>query len=418
MKRLSINFLIWGIVLLFVTPIIQAETEEATVDSVLQGVLKIYIDCSSCDHDFLRRDISFVNFVRDRNQADVHILVSRQHTGSGGREYMVEFIGKNDYDNMTDTLIFNTKDADTDDNVRKETAKYFKLGLTRFVAKTNLSEHLSVSFTKPATTSEVKDVWNNWVFEIEANCWMNGDANFRSIDLWNNLSARRVTIDKQIHFGIYWNYNDRKYTDSAGYNLYINRSKGTNGYFVFGINDNWSYAFMYNFFTSTFGNKDFDYSSEAGIEYNIFPYKESSRRSWTIEYDLGVTYMDYTVRTVYNKTNEWLTYTRLKNSVKFTQPWGSVFWSLNGIVYFYDLDKNRLTLSGGMSVKLFEGFSINFDGNYSRVRDQIALSGEGASKVDILLRQRELASGYNYWFSFGASYSFGSIYNNIVNPRF
>ncbi len=35
-----------------------------------------------------------------------------------------------------------------------------------------------------------------------------------------------------------------------------------------------------------------------------------------------------------------------------------------------------------------------------------------------LLRQRQLLTGYQYFFNFGFGYSFGSIFNNIVNPRF
>ena len=32
--------------------------------------------------------------------------------------------------------------------------------------------------------------------------------------------------------------------------------------------------------------------------------------------------------------------------------------------------------------------------------------------------QRQLLTGYQYFFNFGINYSFGSIFNNIVNPRF
>jgi hypothetical protein len=39
-------------------------------------------------------------------------------------------------------------------------------------------------------------------------------------------------------------------------------------------------------------------------------------------------------------------------------------------------------------------------------------------KEVILLRQRQLLTGYQYYFNFGISYSFGSLFNNIVNPRF
>jgi hypothetical protein len=38
--------------------------------------------------------------------------------------------------------------------------------------------------------------------------------------------------------------------------------------------------------------------------------------------------------------------------------------------------------------------------------------------ASILVRMRELATGYRYYFSVGVSYSFGSIFNNVVNPRF
>lgn len=41
-----------------------------------------------------------------------------------------------------------------------------------------------------------------------------------------------------------------------------------------------------------------------------------------------------------------------------------------------------------------------------------------ASTEEILVRQRELATGYQYEVGFGVSYSFGSIFNNVVNPRF
>jgi hypothetical protein len=37
---------------------------------------------------------------------------------------------------------------------------------------------------------------------------------------------------------------------------------------------------------------------------------------------------------------------------------------------------------------------------------------------DILLQIRQLETQYDYYTSVGISYKFGSIYSNIVNPRF
>jgi len=36
----------------------------------------------------------------------------------------------------------------------------------------------------------------------------------------------------------------------------------------------------------------------------------------------------------------------------------------------------------------------------------------------VLLRLRELETQFEYFTSFGLTYTFGSIYNNVVNPRF
>jgi hypothetical protein len=40
------------------------------------------------------------------------------------------------------------------------------------------------------------------------------------------------------------------------------------------------------------------------------------------------------------------------------------------------------------------------------------------SGTEVLLRLRELATEYSFDFGVGLSYTFGSIYNNVVNPRF
>ena len=77
-----------------------------------------------------------------------------------------------------------------------------------------------------------------------------------------------------------------------------------------------------------------------------------------------------------------------------------------------------MTLSGGFNVRLFKGFSVNVHGNYSWIRDQLHLEAGNLSDEQILLRQRQLATSYRWFTSFGISYRFGSIFNNVVNPRF
>nr|MBA3948490.1 hypothetical protein [Acidobacteriota bacterium] len=75
-------------------------------------------------------------------------------------------------------------------------------------------------------------------------------------------------------------------------------------------------------------------------------------------------------------------------------------------------------VNGSANVRLFKGFSFNVFGDYSRIRDQINLRKGNTSDEEVLLRLRQLATGYQYFMGFGVTYRFGSIYNNVVNPRF
>jgi hypothetical protein len=52
------------------------------------------------------------------------------------------------------------------------------------------------------------------------------------------------------------------------------------------------------------------------------------------------------------------------------------------------------------------------------VKDLITVAQRaGESPEDILLRRRQLQTDYNYSTSISLSYMFGSVFNNIVNPR-
>ena len=55
------------------TPLAAQETPRQQED-----FLRMFLDCPTffCDMDFFRRQIGFVDYVRDRRDADVHVLVT------------------------------------------------------------------------------------------------------------------------------------------------------------------------------------------------------------------------------------------------------------------------------------------------------------------------------------------------------
>lgn len=109
---------------------------------------------------------------------------------------------------------------------------------------------------------------------------------------------------------------------------------------------------------------------------------------------------------------------KLSATLSLIEQWGSTSISISGSNYFHDKSKYNINLFANISWQLFRGFSLNLYGQYSKIRDQISLPRGNATLEEVLLQRRQLETGYQFWGSFGISYSFGSIYNNIVNPRF
>ena len=73
---------------------------------------------------------------------------------------------------------------------------------------------------------------------------------------------------------------------------------------------------------------------------------------------------------------------------------------------------------GNANVRIVRSLSLSFFGNVSRVRDQVFLPRSDASDEEVLLRQRDLQTDFNYTLKVNLRFTFGSIFNNIVNPRF
>jgi hypothetical protein len=71
-----------------------------------------------------------------------------------------------------------------------------------------------------------------------------------------------------------------------------------------------------------------------------------------------------------------------------------------------------------MNVRIAKGLQIRISGGASMIHNQLSLPKAGASTEDILLRQKELATQYSIFTDLTISYTFGSIYSSVVNPRF
>lgn len=213
--------------------------------------LKVFLDCQGCFQDFLRAEVTFVDYVRDRTEAEVHALITSVETGAGGREHTLALIGAGPFDGVNHTLRTVTTQADPEDVVRRQLATALRIGLTRFGRTPE---------TRPAHEFSVT---------------------YEQRERWGSLEARTE-------------------------------------------------------------------------------------------------------------------------------------WSQ----YLHDLRKSRLEADGEVSVRVARGLSVAGEVSASRIRDQLSLPARGATPEEVLLRLRQLESGYQYRSSLSLTYAFGSIFSSLVNPRF
>ena len=159
-------------------------------------------------------------------------------------------------------------------------------------------------------------------------------------------------------------------------------------------------------------------SAAPAFDYNFFPYSESTRRQFTITYSAGYNAFNYDDLTVFGKLEEERINHAVQTSFVMNQPWGASDITVEFSQFLDEPGQNRLVLFGEMDIRLFRGLSLTINGNGSFIGDQIFLPADDATDVEVLVGRRQLATDFRWRLRVGLSYSFGSIYNNVVNSRF
>ena len=397
--------------------------------SLLPGVaaaqdrVRVFLDCDPCDFNYLRQEVQFVDYVRDRADADVHVLTTTQGTGGGGTEYVFKFIGLGRFAGMDDELRYSSVQTDTRDERRAGYTRVLKLGLVRYVAATGIGDQFTLIYRPPDTTETPPtpelDPWNLWTFRVRGSGSVSGEKSSSSQSFNSSFSANRTTDRWKLNSSLNLNFRENSYTLSDGETV-IDNSHDHNAslLLVKSLGDHWAAAVRGRWGSNTFVNQDRSLRAAAGVEYSFFPYRVSARKELTAQLTLGVTQFDYIDRTIYEKDGESVADAFFITRFNAQQPWGSAGVSFETSGYLHDAGRHRLVLDGGIDVRIFKGFSLNADGTASRIRDQLYLKAGEATDEEILLRRRQLATGYRFRFSMGFSYTFGSIFNNVVNTRF
>jgi len=372
----------------------------------------------------LKQEINYVNHAIDPASAQVNLFIVTSFLSNGGKVFNLNFKGQHELEGNQLSFKLPVTAIMTGREVDEALTKRIKLGLAGFLAGTPYAALADVLVETPSEEAIAEeeaaqeDNWNNWIFEVNARFNTAKESRRGRTDLRMGFEADRTTPELRIRFAPNYFYRKQTVTQTDGSALTsFRQDMWMNASIVKSIGDHWSVGFFNRMSSSTFRNIDYGVWVAPAIEYNFFNYNEVPFKEFTVAYRLGWTHNDYSEETIFLKMEESLLRQVLDADLRLRQRWGQLFAGISAGNYLNDFSKNRVSLSGRANIRLIKGLSFNVGGSYEIINDQISLPRGEASVEDILLGQSQLATNFEADLSFGLSYTFGSLYNNVINTR-
>ncbi|MFO7828744.1 MAG: hypothetical protein R6V23_09010 [Bacteroidales bacterium] len=394
-------------------------------DRISNGKISIFLDLEHwADDDYIRQEIPVVNFVRDKENADLHIIMTSHDAGQAGTNYIISFIGRQEFSGINHELKYWSSANQTRHEVREGYTRMIKIGLIHYMADNeDFLEKISIQYLVDSLelTDEdidVVDPWRSWVFEVYGGGYFDAEQTRNSLHIRYGFYADKVTEDWKIRARPYFNYNEKNYEieDSTTITT-TSRRDGFDGYLIKSLSDHWSYGVFTEILSSTYHNMDFQLEVSPAIEYSIFPYSEATRRSIAIAYKLDYSYNNYIQRTIFDESEEFLWGHSLVLSADFQQPWGSIRARMTGKQHFHDFSSNRLEMYTQLNLRLFKGFALTVAIEFDYINDLVEIPMGEMSTEEILLEQRRRSTNYQLDGHIGFTYTFGSKFSAAYNPR-
>jgi hypothetical protein len=383
-----------------------------------KDAVNFFLDCRSCDINYIRQEIPYVNYVRDTREAEVYLLVTDQSTGSGGYQFTYSFQGQGRFSGMNDTLIYTSNPDETSTVIREKKASLMKMGLMRYVARTSLFNEIHINHNSELRSEEVVDRWNNWVIELQTSPWFSSEETYKYFRLNNSVEVSKITEDVKFEVHASQNSSRQRYIEDDSDTTYIKGSESMDNLLVMSLGQHWSAGMWLNFGSSTWENYKFNTEVLPSLEYNLFPYSEATHKQLRFQYNIGRQYNSYNDTTLYNKIKESFYKHGLRIAYQVQEKWGSINMSLYGSHFLYDFSKNNLGMNGYLRIRIIKGLSLSVNGGVGYVNNRINLERGALTEAERLLQLKQQDSKYVAWGGGSLTYVFGSIYNNVVNPRF
>jgi hypothetical protein len=395
---------------------------ESSTFNIQEAALRVYIDYQRSDNleRYLRSEIPFVSYVRDPFLAQIHIFITDQETGSGGRRFNISFIGKEQYKGHDQNLFYISPQSDTDDIQREGIAKIIKMGLMPYVAMTSEADKIDISYKaekKESIQHNIIDPWDFWIFSIDIGGSIQAEESRDSYYIFSQFDADRITEEWKFKNRIYQIYEEQNFIDDGESLSSVLKEWDFRSSPVYSLSKRWSAGLFTEIYSTTYRNVKLGWRIAPAIEYNFFPWPEAERRKFTLDYRAGYSSYQYYEITLFDKTHQNLWFHSLAGELEMTQPWGNLDFEVETFQYPELKDTYSVKVDIELSFRISSGLELVLDSRLESIHDQIYLPKGDATIDEILLRRRQLATTYDVRFEIGFRYTFGSIYNNIINER-
>ena len=380
--------------------------------------IKVFLSCN-CDHQYIKQNTLIFDYVRDRTLSDIEVFIFDIKNASGGRKYSFEFKGKNQFQSKENKVSTDIGQNLTLKESRDALLKAYKIGIVFFLQNTLFQDKIEVTLNNNDNTffEPDTDQWKNWVFEIS------GSFNFQDE---KSINEKQYNLEFEIdHVTELWRVRSDlglrravKFFKGEGENYSSERKRSYfTGSLVRSISNHFSTGFFGSFQTDTYTNYKSFFNFSPALEYNFIPYKDVLTREVTLAYKIGYNLYEYFEETLYGFTKQNLFNQSLTLNVRFREKWGNIYSFLVASQFLDQPNQRRLSLNNNLNLRVWRGLSVRLSGSFQLIRDQINLPKGETSIEDLLLRQRQISTDFENRVSLGLSYTFGSIYNNIVNTR-
>lgn len=400
--------------LVFALPILSGQTAE---DAARNEGPKVFVVARAVDAEALLKGITFVAPVPVREEAQVEVLIEPRGPEPGA-EFVLTFTGLREFAGKGQTLTYAPGQGESKAQIEAGLTRTLQMGLMRFVAGTPAARRVRIRLKDEVRPTDVVDPWDSWVFSASANGMFQGEKTYGSQMFFGSFSANRVTPALKLRMSLSTSSQRDRFDYEGDVIRSRSESRGFEGLFAKSLGEHWSVGVFLTGASSTYENIRTKLAVAPAVEYDFFPYSESTRRQLRVQYWIGTNLIRYREETIYEKIRENLPQQGLAATFEVKRGWGTISTSLESQNYLRDFRQYRVELNSEISIRVFKGFSFNIHGGGARIRDQLSLPRGGASLDDIILQRKQLATSYNYYVMAGFSYTFGSIFSNIVNPRF